>query len=163
FQGFDGSPVRAWMLWPAGAAPRATVVQFLGNNTGRRIPEQWTLLPSAGYACLVMDNRGPTGPASPGATPDTATAGPHGVAGVAPGFGSPGPCYCRRLFVDAVGAVRPARAHPAAAAGPLVVAGGSRGGATALAAAALAEGVDGAMVEVPLLCDPRRGVELASQ
>ena len=28
---------------------------------------------------------------------------------------------------------------------------------------ALAEGVDGAMVEVPLLCDPRRGVELASQ
>src|SRR5699024_10358259 len=40
FQGFDGSPVRAWMLWPAGTAPRATVVQFLGNNTGRGIPEQ---------------------------------------------------------------------------------------------------------------------------
>ena len=162
FQGFDGSPVRAWMLWPAGTAPRATVVQFLGNNTGRGIPEQWTLLPSAGYACLVMDNRGQTGPASPGATPDTATAGPHVVGRVTSGIESPETCYYRRLFVDAVGAVRTARAHPAAA-GPLVVAGGSQGGATALAAAALAEGVDGAMVEVPLLCDPRRGVELASQ
>src|SRR5690625_4055769 len=126
FQGFDGSPVRAWMLWPAGTAPRATVVQFLGNNTGRGIPEQWTLPPRAEYACLVMDNRGQTGPASPGATPDTATAGPHVVGRVTSGIESPETCYYRRLFVDAVGAVRTARAHPAAAAGPLVVAGGSQ-------------------------------------
>src|SRR5699024_261154 len=83
---------------------------FLGNNTGRGIPEQWTLLPSAGYACLVMDNRGQTGPASPGATPHTATAGPHVVGRVTLGIESPETCYSRPLFADAVGAVRAPRA-----------------------------------------------------
>lgn len=163
FQGFDGSPVRAWMLRPASEAPRAMVVQFLGNNTGRGVPEQWTLLPSAGYAVLVMDNRGQTGPASIGATPDAMAAGPQVVGRMTSGIESPQSFYYRRLFVDAVCAVRAARAHPAAEGAPLVVAGSSQGGATALAAAALGEGVDAAMVEVPLMCAPRRGVELASE
>lgn len=162
FQGFDGSPVRAWMLRPASGAPRATVLQFLGNNTGRGMPEQWTLLPSAGYTVLVMDNRGQTGPTSIGATPDAMAAGPQVVGRMTSGIESPESFYHRRLFVDAVCAVRAARAHPAAEGVPLIVAGGSQGGATALAAAALGKGVDAAMVEVPLMCIPRRGVELAT-
>lgn len=161
-QGFAGAPVRAWMLRPASAAPRAMVVQFLGNNTGRGMPEQWTLLPSAGYAVLVMDNRGQTGPASVGATPDATAAGPQIVGRMTSGIESPEGFYYRRLFVDAVCAVRAARAHPAAEGVPLIVAGGSQGGATALAAAALGNGVDAAMIEVPLMCAPRRGVELAT-
>src|SRR5699024_8832943 len=104
FPGFDGSPVRAWMLWPAGAAPRAPVLQSLGNDPGGGVPELWTLLPSPGYGCLLRDTRGQPGPASPGATPDTATTGPHVVGRVTSGIESPETCYYRRLFVDAVGA-----------------------------------------------------------
>ncbi|MGP5365051.1 acetylxylan esterase [Brachybacterium tyrofermentans] len=162
FSGFDGHPVTGWMLTPAHGGSRGTVVQFLGNNTGRGIPEQWTLLPSAGWSTFVMDNRGQTGPASPGDTPDPVGSGPQIVGRMTSGIQQPESYYYRRLFVDAVCAIDAVRARQGPGAGPLVVSGGSQGGATALAAAALREDISGALVEVPLLCDIPRSVEAAA-
>lgn len=163
FSGFDGHPVKGWMLAPAHGGSRGTVVQFLGNNTGRGLPEQWTLLPSAGYTTFVMDNRGQSGPASVGDTPDPVGSGPQIVGRMTSGIQRPETYYYRRLFVDAVCAIDTVRSQEKPGAGPLFVAGGSQGGATALAAAALCEGVVGALIEVPLLCDIPRSVETATE
>lgn len=169
FSGFDGHPVKGWMLSPDQGPSCGTVVQFLGNNTGRGIPEQWTLLPSAGWATFVMDNRGQTGPASAGDTPDPVGSGPQIVGRMTSGIQQPETYYYRRLFTDAVCAIDAVRAaqrtgHAAQRRtdGPLVVSGGSQGGVTALAAAALCEGIAGALVEVPLLCDIPRSVRTAA-
>lgn len=160
--GFDGHPVKGWMLTPAHGASRGTVIQFLGNNTGRGIPEQWTLLPSASWSTFVMDNRGQTGLASAGDTPDPVGSGPQIVGRMTSGIQQPETYYYRRLFTDAVCAVDAVRARQGHGAGPLVVSGGSQGGVTALAAAALSDGIAGALVEVPLLCDIPRSVQTAA-
>lgn len=162
FPGFGGHPVRGWMLDPAHGGSRGTVVQFLGNNTGRGLPEQWTLLPSAGWSTFVMDNRGQSGPASVGDTADPVGSGPQIVGRMTSGIQHPETYYYRRLFVDAVCAIDAVAARGESGTAPLVVSGGSQGGATALAAAALCNGVTGALVEVPLLCDIPRSVETAA-
>lgn len=163
FAGFGGHPVKGWMLTPAAGDARGTVIQFLGNNTGRGLPEQWTLLPSAGYATFVMDNRGQTSPASVGDTPDPVGSGPQIIGRMTSGIGNPEDFYYRRLFTDAVCAVDAVRRHPPADTDGVVVAGGSQGGATALAVAGLCEGLAGVIVDVPLLCDIRRAVETAGE
>ncbi|GAA1485954.1 acetylxylan esterase [Brachybacterium fresconis] len=163
FPGFDGHPVKGWMLAPAYGGSRGTVVQFLGNNTGRGLPEQWTMLPSAGYRTFVMDNRGQSGPASVGDTPDPVGSGPQIVGRMTAGIHRPETYYYRRLFVDAVCAIGAVRNQETPGAGPLFVAGGSQGGATALAAAALCTGIAGALIDVPLLCDIPRAVETATE
>lgn len=182
FAGFGGHPVKGWMLTPATGSPHGTVIQFLGNNTGRGLPEQWTLLPSAGYATFVMDNRGQTGPASVGDTPDPVGSGPQIIGRMTSGIAHPEEYYYRRLFTDAVCAVDAVRRRTAAGAatgtavgaetstavgpaagGPKIfVAGGSQGGATALAVAGLCDDLAGVLVDVPLLCDIRRAVETAT-
>lgn len=192
FAGFGGHPVKGWMLTPATGCPRGTVIQFLGNNTGRGLPEQWTLLPSAGYATFVMDNRGQTGPASVGDTPDPVGSGPQIIGRMTSGIAHPEEYYYRRLFTDAVRAVRAVRHHaaagtatgtgtgtgtaadsamgtasgstvgPAPSAHRIFVAGGSQGGATALAVAGLCDDLAGVLVDVPLLCDIRSAVETAT-
>lgn len=162
FSGFGGHPVKGWMLAPAHGGSRGTVVQFLGNNTGRGIPEQWTLLPSAGYTTFVMDNRGQSGPGSVGDTPDPVGSDPQIVGRMTSGIRCPETYYYRRLFVDAVCAIDTVRSQDTLGDEPLFVAGGSQGGTTALAAAALCAGIAGALIEVPLLCDIPRSVKTAA-
>jgi cephalosporin-C deacetylase len=68
------------------------------------------------------------------------------------GITDPNTYYYRRLITDAVGAVDPARAHPAVDPARVAVAGTSQGGGLPIAAAALAD-VAAAMPDVPFLCD----------
>jgi cephalosporin-C deacetylase len=160
FGGFAGQPVRGWMLRPTNAsAPLGCVVQFIGYNSGRGLPHQWTMLPSAGYALFVMDNRGQSSAAYRGATPDPAGTSPHVIGRLSLGIESPHTYYYRRLFTDAVRAVDAARSHPSVDAQRIVVSGGSQGGGIALAAAALADPV-AAMIDFPFLCHYRRALRL---
>ncbi|MFE0374487.1 acetylxylan esterase [Streptomyces inhibens] len=162
FSGFGGHRIRGWFLIPRTAAgPLPCVVQYLGYGGGRLLPHDWLLWPSAGYATLVMDTRGQSGPNRPGDTPDPAGYGNPGVPGkMTQGLLDPDDYYYRRLFTDAVRAVETARAHDAVDAGRIVVAGGSQGGALALAMTGLVPGLAGALIDVPFLTHVRRAVEI---
>ncbi|MEW2436079.1 acetylxylan esterase [Streptomyces caniferus] len=162
FSGFGGHRIRGWFLLPRAAdGPLPCVVQYLGYGGGRGVAHDWLLWPSAGYATLVMDTRGQSGPNRPGDTPDPAGSGNPGVPGkMTQGLLRPEDYYYRRLFTDAVRAVEVARGHPAVDAGRIVVAGGSQGGAAALATAGLVPGLAGALIDVPFLTHIRRAVEI---
>lgn len=69
--------------------------------------------------------------------------------------------YFRRLITDAVRAVDVARVLPGADPDNVTVLGASQGGGLALAAAGLSSGLAGAVIDVPFLCDIRRGVEIS--
>ena len=83
FSGFDGQPVKAWYLRPAGVeGPLPGVVKYLGYGGGRGLPVEELVWVSAGYAVLVMDTRGQGGAwGAGGQTADDAPIGPS-----APGF-----------------------------------------------------------------------------
>lgn len=159
--GFAGDPVRGWFLRPRHVpGPLVCVVRYLGYNSGRGLPHQWTMLPSAGYAVLVMDTRGQGSAEYAGATPDPHGSAPHVAGRLTDGLADHRTHYYRRLVTDAVRAVDAARAHPAVDPARVVVAGASQGGGLALAAAGLSEGLAGALVDVPFLCHYRRAVQV---
>jgi cephalosporin-C deacetylase len=101
-----------------------------------------------------MDTRGQGSVWSLGDTPD-----PHGSAAAHPGVMtrgilSPEDYYYRRLCTDAVRLVDEVRALPGVDADRIAVTGGSQGGGTAIAAAALsADAVAAVLPDVPFLCD----------
>ncbi|MGW2093524.1 acetylxylan esterase [Promicromonospora sukumoe] len=160
FPGFGGQPVRAWLLTPRHEPPRGCVVQYMGYNSGRGLAEQWTLLPAAGYALFVMDNRGQGTGAAPGVTADP-SGGHAQIAGkVTAGIDDPRDYYYRRLFTDAVLAVDAVRSHPDVDPARVLVSGGSQGGAIALAAAGLSTDLAGATVDVPFLSHVRRAARI---
>ncbi|MFI9045410.1 acetylxylan esterase [Streptomyces sp. NPDC053427] len=162
FSGFGGHRIRGWFLLPRSAdGPLPCIVQYLGYGGGRMLPHDWTLWPSAGYATLVMDARGQSGPNRPGGTPDPVAATNPGVPGkMTQGLLDPDDYYYRRLFTDAVRAVETARGHDAVDADRIVVAGGSQGGATALAMTGLVPGLAGALIDVPFLTHIRRALDI---
>ncbi|WP_104179237.1 acetylxylan esterase [Arthrobacter sp. B0490] len=166
FSGYDGQPIKGWLLRPRHlAGPLPTVVTFIGYGGGRGLPGEWTALPSAGFASFVMDLRGQGSGHRTGDTADGALAGPHHGGFLTLGVGSPETYYYRRLFVDAVHAVEAAQAHPAVDASRVVVSGGSQGGGITLAAAALSRRVNdtppvGAIVDVPFLAHIRHATEV---
>ena len=163
FNGYGGQPVKGWLLMPmqrSGQVP--CVVNFIGYGGGRGHLVDWTLLPSAGLACLVMDTRGQGSSWSPGDTPDPE---PEGSSPAYPGFMTrgvldPHTYYYRRVFTDAVRAVEAARSHPAIDPGRIAVTGGSQGGGITLAAAGLDPTVQAALPDVPYLCCYRRATQL---
>ncbi|MEH1099518.1 acetylxylan esterase [Micromonospora sp. CPCC 205561] len=160
FAGFGGDPVRAWYTRPAGVdAPLPTVVEYVGYGRGRGLPHERLTWPVAGYAHLLMDNRGQAGQYGGGDTPD-----PHGAPGgpcvVTRGILAPGDYYYRRLITDAVRAVDAARALPGADASRVAVAGNSQGGGLALAVAGLVGDLAAVLVTAPFLCHIERAVEL---
>ncbi|GJF30724.1 acetylxylan esterase [Kitasatospora sp. NE20-6] len=160
FPGFGGEPVAAWLLVPRGAeGRRPAVVEYLGYSQGRGLPVERLLFASAGYVSLVVDSRGQGND-----TPDPHPGGPQWVGGfMTRGVESPEGYYYRRLYTDAVRAVDFVRGLPQVDPDRVVVAGGSQGGALALAAAALADGlVAAALVDVPFLQHVRRAVEISS-
>ena len=58
YSGFDGQPIKGWLLLPAQRAePLPCVVQYIGYGGGHGFASDW-LLAHAGYASLVMDTRG---------------------------------------------------------------------------------------------------------
>ncbi|KJL33735.1 acetylxylan esterase [Microbacterium azadirachtae] len=160
FPGFAGQPIKGWMLRPADGDIRATVVQYIGYSGGRGVPEQWTLLPSAGYAVLVMDSRGQGNSGAVGDTADPVGSGPQIAGRLSAGIEDPQDYYYRRIFTDAACAVDAARSHVLVDPDRVVVAGGSQGGGIALAAAGLCDGLAGAMIDVPFLSHFRRALRI---
>lgn len=161
FDGFGGQPIKAWFVAPRHrAGPLPVVVSYLGYGGGRGLIGSWSQLPSAGVAQLVMDTRGQGSRYRPGHTPDGRFTGPGSGGVMTLGIDDPSDHYYRRLLTDAVLAVDAARQHPLVDPGRVVVQGGSQGGGIALAAAALSDGLAGAVIDVPFLCGFRRAVGL---
>jgi len=71
--------------------------------------------------------------------------------------------YYRRVFTDAVLAIDAVRSLPQVDAARVSVCGGSQGGGIAIAAAGLADGLVGAMPDVPFLCHFERAVGLTER
>ena len=162
FNGFGGSPIKAWLILPVGRdrGPLPCVVQYVGYSGGRGSAIEHLTWACAGYAHMVVDARGQGGDT---ADTDQDFAAPSDGAHVTRGLADPTMYYYRRAIVDAVRAVDAARAHPAVDPARVVVCGTSQGGGIALAAAALAQNVAAALVDIPFLCDWRRAVRLADR
>ena len=160
FSGFDGDRVRAWVTRPPGDEPRPAVIEFLGYGGGRGIPGERLQWAAAGYVHVLMDTRGQgSGWGSGGDTPD-----PHGAGPATPGFmtrgiASPETYYYRRLFTDGALLVDVVRALAFVDAERVAVTGGSQGGGTAIAVAALNPHVAALMPDVPFLCHFERSIE----
>jgi len=109
FSGWAGQPVKAWLLLPRHrTGPLPAVVQYIGYNGGRGVPWEWLTWSAAGYAHLVMDNRGQGGGGK--TTADTPDVAPEGHGSSSPGFltrgiEDPAKHFYRRLITDAVRAV----------------------------------------------------------
>ncbi|MGC4855666.1 acetylxylan esterase [Micromonospora sp. DT4] len=161
FAGFGGDEVRAWFTRPAGVpGPLPAVVEFAGYGRGRGLPHERLTWPVAGYAHLLMDNRGQAGQYGPGDTPD-----PHGAPGgpwpATWGIRDPYDYHYRRLITDAVRAVEAVRALPGVDVGRVAVVGNSQGGGLALAAAGLVDDLAAVLTTAPFLCDVQHAIALS--
>ncbi|QAY72305.1 acetylxylan esterase [Agromyces protaetiae] len=165
FPGFAGDPVRAWLVLPRGLPrPLPAVVEFVGYGRGRGLAHERLHWPSAGYAQLIVDTRGQGSQyGTGGATPD-----PHGSGPAAPGFltrgiDAPETYYYRRVFTDAVRAIDAVRTFPEIDPAAVAVVGNSQGGAIAIAAAGLSDGLVAVLPSAPILSDLRRVIGLTGE
>lgn len=164
FAGYGGQRIKAWLHVPAGASgPLPAVVEYIGYGGGRGLAHEQTLFAAAGYAHLVMDNRGQGSASLVGDTPDPVADG--AAAPAHPGFMTrgvldPETYYYRRVFVDAVRAVEAVRSYPAVDAARVAVSGASQGGGISIAVAGLLGGLAATLPDVPFLADFRRASTL---
>ncbi|CCK26798.1 acetyl xylan esterase [Streptomyces davaonensis JCM 4913] len=165
FRGFAGDPVRAWFSRPADTPePLPAVVEFAGYGRGRGLPHERLTWVNAGYAHLLMDNRGQGDQyGSGGATPDPHAHAPGGPGPAVRGLLAPHDHHYRRLITDAVRAVTAVRALPGVDPARTVAVGNSQGGGLALAVAGLVPDLAAALVTAPLLCGIRRALDLTDQ
>ncbi len=162
FSGYRGQPIKAWYSRPAGEeGPLPIVVQFHGYGGGRGLPFEHTFWPSAGFAHLMVDNRGQGSSwGNGGDTPDPEGAGPSLPGFMTRGVEQPHTYYYRRLFTDGVRAVEVAKELPGVDAQQVFVAGGSQGGASVLAVAGLVPGLRAVMPDVAFMCHFERAVTI---
>ncbi|RRR69414.1 acetylxylan esterase [Streptomyces sp. RP5T] len=162
FRGFAGDPVRAWYSRPAGVRePLPAVVEYAGYGRGRGLPHERLTWVNAGYAHLLMDNRGQGDQyGNGGATPDPHTAAPGGPGPAVRGLLDPYTYHYRRLITDAVRAVTAVRALPGVDGGRVAAVGNSQGGGLALAVAGLVPDLAAVLVTAPFLCGIRRALDL---
>jgi cephalosporin-C deacetylase len=155
FAGYGGSPIRAWLHLPTGAAsPLPAVVEYVGYGGGRGLAHERNLWAAVGYAHFVMDTRGQGSSWSVGDTPDPDTSGgPSHPGFMTRGILDPATYYYRRVFTDAVRAVEAARSHPSIDPSRVAVTGGSQGGAITIAAAGLIPDLSAVAPDVPALSD----------
>ncbi len=162
FAGFDGDPIRAWVIRPRSAGRLPAVVEFVGYNGGRGLPAEHLHWAASGFVHVIMDTRGQgSGWGGGGNTPD-----PHGSGAALEGFmtrgvESPDTYYYRRVFTDAVRLVDAVRTLDFVDPGRVAVTGGSQGGGITLAVAGLVgDDIVAALPDVPFLCHFRRSVAL---
>ncbi|MFE0250224.1 acetylxylan esterase [Streptomyces sp. NPDC059010] len=162
FRGYGGDPVRAWFSRPAGVrAPLPAVVEYAGYGRGRGLPHERLTWVNAGYAHLLMDNRGQGDQyGNGGATPDPHATAPGGPGPAVRGLLSPRDHHYRRLITDAVRAVAALRSLPGVDASRIAAVGNSQGGGLALAVAGLVPDLAAAVVTAPFLCGIRRALDL---
>ncbi|WP_081238439.1 acetylxylan esterase [Streptomyces viridosporus] len=175
FRGFAGDPVRAWFSLPrapgsaraggssaaraAGAVP--AVVEYAGYGRGRGLPHERLTWVNAGYAHLLMDNRGQGDQYGCGGdTPDPHATAPGGPGPAVRGLLAPRDYHYRRLITDAVRAVAAVRALPGVDPSRVAAVGNSQGGGLALAVAGLVPDLAAALVTAPLLCGISRALDL---
>jgi cephalosporin-C deacetylase len=162
FRGFAGDPVRAWYSRPAGVASALpAVVEYAGYGRGRGLPHERLTWVNAGYAHLLMDNRGQGDQyGNGGATPDPHALAPGGPGPAARGLLDPRDYHYRRLITDAVRAVAAVRALPGVDGEQVAAVGNSQGGGLALAVAGLVPDLAAVLVTAPFLCGIRRALDL---
>ncbi|AXG81717.1 acetylxylan esterase [Streptomyces paludis] len=162
FRGFAGEPVRAWYTRPArDPLARPAVVEYAGYGRGRGLPHERLTWACAGYAHLLMDNRGQGDQyGSGGDTPDPHATAPGGPGPAVRGLLDPHDYHYRRLITDAVRAVAALRALPGVDRARVAAVGNSQGGGLALAVAGLVPGLAAVLVSAPLLCGIRRALDL---
>ncbi|MEU0025892.1 acetylxylan esterase [Streptomyces sp. NPDC006335] len=162
FRGFAGDPVRAWFSRPTGMRePLPAVVEYAGYGRGRGLPHERLTWVNAGYAHLLMDNRGQGDQyGNGGATPDPHASAPGGPGPAVRGLLDPRAYHYRRLITDAVRAVTAVRALPGVDGGRVAAVGNSQGGGLALAVAGLVPDLTAALVTAPFLCGIRRALDL---
>ncbi|MGW0332951.1 acetylxylan esterase [Streptomyces sp. NPDC003011] len=174
FRGFAGDPVRAWFSLPrsrrrsnggtltAGAGePLPAVVEYAGYGRGRGLPHERLTWVNAGYAHLLMDNRGQGDQYGCGGdTPDPHADAPGGPGPAVRGLLAPRDHHHRRLITDAVRAVAAVRALPGVDAERTAAVGNSQGGGLALAVAGLVPDLAAVAVTAPFLCGIRRALDL---
>ncbi|MEU5039475.1 acetylxylan esterase [Streptomyces griseorubiginosus] len=162
FRGFAGDPVRAWYSRPTGVASALpAVVEYAGYGRGRGLPHERLTWVNAGYAHLLMDNRGQGDQyGNGGATPDPHALAPGGPGPAARGLLDPHDYHYRRLITDAVRAVSAVRALPGVDGDRVAAVGNSQGGGLALAVAGLVPDLAAVLVTAPFLCGIRRALEL---
>ncbi|MFD8302083.1 acetylxylan esterase [Streptomyces sp. NPDC059690] len=163
FRGFAGDPVRAWFSRPAGTRDALpAVVEYAGYGRGRGLPHERLTWVNAGYAHLLMDNRGQGDQYGCGGdTPDPwAGSSPGGPGPAARGLLAPRDYHYRRLITDAVRAVAAARALPGVDGSRVAAVGNSQGGGLALAVAGLVPDLAAVLVTAPFLCGVRRALDL---
>jgi len=162
FRGFAGEPVRAWFSRPANVPePLPAVVEYAGYGRGRGLPHERLTWVNAGYAHLLMDNRGQGDQYGCGGdTPDPHAGAPGGPGPAVRGLLAPRDHHYRRLITDAVRAVAAARALPGVDASRTVAVGNSQGGGLALAVAGLVPDLAAVLVTAPFLCGIRRALDL---
>lgn len=167
FSGWAGQRIKAWLLLPRErSGPLPAVVQYIGYNGGRGVPWEWLTWSAAGYAHLVVDNRGQGGGGK--TTADTPDVAPEGHGSSSPGFltrgiEDPAKHYYRRLITDAVRAVDAVKALPEVDPARVAVLGGSQGGGLALAVAGLRDDLAGAIADVPFLSHYRRASQITDE
>ncbi|MEV4275027.1 acetylxylan esterase [Actinoplanes xinjiangensis] len=163
FGGFDRQPVRGWYTRPAGhSGPLPAIVEYAGYGRGRGLPHERLTWATAGYAHLLMDNRGQGDLyGSGGDTPDPESGTAMGGPGPATrGILSPYDYYYRRLITDAFRAVMALRELPGTDPARIAVIGNSQGGGLALAVAGLIPDLAAVLVSAPFLCHIQRAVSL---
>jgi cephalosporin-C deacetylase len=163
FNGFDGQPVKGWLMLPRerqGQLP--CLVGYIGYGGGRGFPIDRLHVPCAGYAFLLMDTRGQGSSWMHGDTPDPEPQGsnPHYPGFMTRGILDPQTYYFRRVFSDAVRAVEAAQSHPAVDPGRIAVSGASQGGGISLAVSALMPELQGSLIDVPFLCHMRHATQI---
>ncbi|MFE2938009.1 acetylxylan esterase [Streptomyces sp. NPDC059255] len=163
FRGFAGEAVRAWYTRPAGVSGALpAVVEYAGYGRGRGLPHERITWPAAGFAHLLMDNRGQGDRYGCGGdTPDPHASAPGGPGPAARGLLAPRDYHYRRLITDAVRAVAAVRALPGVDGARVAAVGNSQGGGLALAVAGLVPDLAAVLVSAPLLCGIRRALDLA--
>lgn len=165
FAGYGGDTIRGWFLTPAGNAEQLPcIVSYVGYGGGRGEPIDHFVTPVAGFAHFVMDTRGQGASWSAGATADPAGTGSHQPGFMTKGIEARETYYYRRLYVDAVCAVRAAVQHPRVDTHRIAVNGASQGGGLAIAAAALSgDVVKACCADVPFLCHFQRAITLTEK
>lgn len=141
--------------------PLPAVVEFAGYGRGRGLPHERLTWVNAGYAHLLMDNRGQGDQyGNGGHTPDPHATAPGGPGPAVRGLLDPHDYHYRRLITDAVRAVAAVRALPGVDASRITAVGNSQGGGLALAVAGLVPDLTAALITAPLLCGIRRALDL---
>jgi len=165
FPGFNGDPIKGWLLVPTASSAVACRVEFAYYGGGRGAYMQHVLYPSAGIATFATDNRaqGAWGGLGDTADPSAMSTGAEYPGFLTRGLGSPDTYYYKRVYIDAVRALHAAAAHPSIDETRIGVAGASQGGGLALASAALAPDlVRTCHAALPFLCDFHRSSLVAT-